>query len=260
VATITGNPQNMIIGVASGIPYLRFVGALAPVALLGLGVVWVVLVLLYPREFANGRYETVAPSEGSPAPVDQALLAKSLVITGALLIAFLAGVPVALAAFLAACALLITRRADPEEVLRSCDWGLLVFFCGLFVLSGVLETNGITAALFGALRLDGSTGVWSLTAVTTLLSNLVSNVPAVLLLKPVVAGLANPEAGWLTLAMASTLAGNLTLLGSVANLIVAESAGARGICLGFWEYTRAGLIITALSLALGGLWLQLVSW
>ncbi|MFO7697056.1 MAG: anion transporter [Anaerolineae bacterium] len=260
VATITGNPQNMIIGVASGIPYLRFVGALAPVALLGLGVVWVVLVLLYPREYARGRYEIVAPTEANPSRVDRALMVKSLVITGALLIAFLAGVPVALAAFLAACALLITRRVDPEEVLRSCDWGLLVFFCGLFVLSGVLETNGITAALFGALRLDGSTGVWSLTAVTTLLSNLVSNVPAVLLLKPVVAGLANPEAGWLTLAMASTLAGNLTLLGSVANLIVAESAGARGVRLAFWEYTRAGLIITALSLALGGLWLQLVSW
>ncbi|MHB1319356.1 MAG: anion transporter [Anaerolineae bacterium] len=259
VATITGNPQNMIIGVASGIPYLRFVGALAPVALLGLGVVWVVLVLLYPQEFANERFG-LADTPQVPPDLDLPLMIKSLAITGALLIAFLAGVPVALAAFLAACALLITRRVDPEKVLRSCDWGLLVFFCGLFVLSGVLETNGITARLFAALRMDGGTGVWSLTAVATLLSNLVSNVPAVLLLKPVAAGLANPEAGWLTLAMASTLAGNLTLLGSVANLIVAESAGARGVRLGFWEYTRAGVIITALSLVLGGVWLQFVCW
>ena len=151
-------------------------------------------------------------------------------------------------------------RAIRSRCCAEFDWSLLVFFCGLFVLSGVLETNGVTAAAVRFLRVDGGAGVWGLTAVSTALSNLVSNVPAVLLLKPVVAAWPTPTAGWLTLAMASTLAGNLTLLGSVANLIVAESAAGKGVHLGFWAYTRAGLLITALSLALGGLWLQWVVW
>jgi len=257
-ATITGNPQNMIIGLASGLPYLRFAAALAPVALLGLGVVWAVLVLLYRDEFAPGRWAGVAAA--SPAPLDRTLLLKSLLVVGALLVAFAVGAPVALAAFVAACALLVTRRVEPEQVLGQCDWGLLLFFMGLFVLSGVLELNGVTARLFALARLDGGVSVWGLTGATALLSNLVSNVPAVLLLKPVAAGLANPAAGWLTLAMASTLAGNLTLLGSVANLIVAESAGSRGVRLTLGEYTRAGALITLLTLALGALWLRLTIW
>jgi len=260
-ATITGNPQNMIIGVASGIPYLRFAAALAPVALLGLIVIWAVLVLLYPTEFAPGQRLAAAESPGGPlAPVDRPLLAKSLLVTLLLLVAFLAGVPVALAALLAAAALFVSRRVDPEQVLGSCDWGLLLFFCGLFVISGALESNGLTARLFDALHLDGQCGIVRLTAVTAALSNLVSNVPAVLLLKPVAAGLAGPEAGWLVLAMASTLAGNLTLLGSVANLIVAESARARGVSLGFWESTRVGFLITLLTLLLGAAWLWLTLW
>ncbi len=93
--------------------------------------------------------------------------------------------------------------------------------------------------------------------VTVVLSNLVSNVPAVLLLQSVVHLLPDPHAGWLTLAAASTLAGNLTLLGSVANLIVAEVSNRYRVTLGFWEYTRAGLLITGLSLLTGILWIVL---
>lgn len=256
-ATVTGNPQNMIIGAASGIPYLSFLLSLAPVALLGLGVVWLMLVWLYRDEFAPGEWDSASMSA---PPIDRVLLVKCLVVVGAMLMAFLAGAPVAMSAFVAACALFVTRRVPAEQVLVSCNWSLLAFFCGLFVLSGALETNGVTTQLFGFLRITGSAEVWGLTAVTTALSNLVSNVPAVLLLKPVVAGLDNPVAGWLTLAMASTLAGNLTLLGSVANLIVAESAASQDVSLTFAEYTRAGLLITVLSLGLGGLWLQLFVW
>jgi len=256
-ATITGNPQNMIIGVASGIGYLSFAAALVPVALLGLVVVWVVLVRLYPDEFAPVPLS--GPTSSSVA-IDRVLMAKSLVVVTGLLVALLAGAPPAPAALVAACVLLITRRVQPEVVLALCDWGLLVFFCGLFVLTGVLESSGATWRLFSLLNVKRVGSVWTLTAVTTTLSNLVSNVPAVLLLKPVAASAASPTAGWLTLAASSTLAGNLTLLGSVANLIVAESAQSRGVQLTFGEYTRAGLLITALSLAAGGAWLQLTVW
>ncbi len=93
-----------------------------------------------------------------------------------------------------------------------------------------------------------------------MLSNLVSNVPAVLLLKPIIAGLANPDSAWLTLASSSTLAGNLTLLGSVANLIVAESAAHRKITLTFWEYTRAGILITIFSFVVHFIWMSLFVW
>ncbi len=256
-ATLTGNPQNMIIGVASGIPYVRFAGALVPVALAGLGVIWGILVMLYPREFARERLPILAPSAVTTV---RPLLIKASLVTAGLMVAFLAGVPVALAAFLAACALLLTRRVHPQEVFAEFDWGLLVFFCGLFIVSGALEVNGITAQLFQFLHLDGGSSAWAFSFLTAGLSNIVSNVPAVLLLKPVVGAMSYPVAGWLMLAASSTLAGNLTLLGSVANLIVAECAAGRGVRLGFWEYTRAGASITVITLLISTAWLELTVW
>jgi Na+/H+ antiporter NhaD/arsenite permease-like protein len=249
-ATITGNPQNLLIGQASGIPYLTFLAQLAPVALAGLVVAWVVIVLLYRREF---RTPLIQPD--LPAPrVHRRLLTTTLLVVASLLIAFLVGAPIATAAFIAACALLLSRL-KPDRLLRI-DWNLLAFFCGLFVITGALETTGLSAQLFEAIRpiIDG--GVAPLSVATAALSNVVSNVPAVLLFRPIVPQLPDPETTWLTLAMASTLAGNLTLLGSVANLIVAESAGQRGVRLSFGEYLRAGVPITILTILIGVVWLS----
>jgi Na+/H+ antiporter NhaD/arsenite permease-like protein len=256
-ATLTGNPQNMIIGIASGILYLSFTAALLPVVLLGLGGIWVVLVGFYPYEFTKDAVLTMPEVTVQTTP---AMLNKTLLVAAGLLVAFLIGVPVAEASFLAACVLLFTRRTSPQTVFAEFDWSLLVFFSALFILTGSLEANGVTGRLFNLLHVSSSTNVWSLTLVTAVLSNLVSNVPAVLLLKQVAAALQNPQAGWLTLAAASTLAGNLTLLGSVANLIVAETASRRRIELGFWEYTRAGLIITLYTLMISTLWLFYTAW
>jgi Na+/H+ antiporter NhaD/arsenite permease-like protein len=256
-ATLTGNPQNMIIGVASRIPYVDFALALTPVALLGLGGIWFILVLFYPDEFKKEQLEII-PTLNEPN--DPSLLRKCLVIVAGLLLAFFLGVPIAEASFLAACALLITRRVKPQMVFAEFDWSLLVFFSGLFVLTGALEANGVTASLFGMVNLNSQANIWSLSTVTVVLSNLVSNVPAVLLLKPVIVTLSNVQAGWLTLAAASTLAGNLTLIGSVANLIVAEIALKRQIHLEFWEYTKAGILITAISFVTGMLWIHFFVW
>lgn len=256
-ATLTGNPQNMIIGVASKIPYIQFTAALLPIALLGLGGIWLVLVLFYRREFRPGRFEI--PDQ--PAPVSERWqLTKNILVVVGLLAAFLLGVPIALASFLAACVLLFTRRVQPENVFYEINWGLLVFFAGLFIVTGSLEANGVAQRLFDLARLGSQTGVLGFSAATVVLSNLVSNVPAVLLLKPVVAILSDPHAGWLTLAVASTLAGNLTLLGSVANLIVAEIAARYRVQLSFWEYTRAGILITLISLVIGIGWISLFIW
>lgn len=257
VATLTGNPQNMIIGIASGISYLEFATALTPIALLGMGIIWVVLVLFYPQEFSAAHFDHVEIPEPR---LFRPLLYKSLFVTAGLLVAFVLGVPIAEAAFVAGCVLLFTRRVHPDKVMNEVDWNLLVFFAALFILTGVIERNGLTDSLFAFLAPSLNRGAAALAAITVLLSNLVSNVPAVLLLRPAVGALGNPQAGWLTLAAASTLAGNLTLLGSVANLIVAESAAKRGIQLTFWEYTRSGLVITLLSLALGVAWIQAFIW
>ncbi len=256
-ATLTGNPQNMIIGTASGISYLDFALPLLPVAVMGLAVVWGVVILFYPGEFKRGALGELTEQ---PLELNRPLLIKSLVVTGGLLTAFLLGAPVAEASFLAACALLFTRRVSPEHVFYEINWGLLAFFAAMFVVTGSLEANGVAGELFRLAGLSPDTGIWQFSLTTLVLSNLVSNVPAVLLLKPVVMQLHSPTAGWLTLAVASTLAGNLTLLGSVANLIVAEIAGSARIHMGFWEYTRVGLLVTIVTLAAGILWLQFAVW
>jgi Na+/H+ antiporter NhaD/arsenite permease-like protein len=257
VATLTGNPQNMIIGIAGGIPYVDFALALTPIALLGMGGIWLVIVWFYPQEFRPQQFNL---PELPPPFVYRPLLIKSVLVSGGLLIGFIAGVPIAEAAFLAACVLLLTRRIRPEKVMNEIDWNLLVFFAALFIVSGAMETSGITASLFKAVAQSLNGSPVMLSVVTVGLSNLVSNVPAVLLLKPVIPTLSNPQAGWLTLAATSTLAGNLTLLGSVANLIVAEVASRRGIKLTFWEYTKPGFVITVISLVLGVMWIQLFIW
>ena len=257
VATLTGNPQNMIIGIASHISYLDFSRSLIPIALLGLGGIWLVLVWFYPNEFRREKFEPIHIDEPR---VYRPLLNKSLFVTAGLLIAFVVGVPIAEAAFIAGCVLLLTRRIKPKKILNAVDTDLLFFFGALFIVTGALEKSGITLQLMSGLKPMMDNNAFALSAITVVLSNLVSNVPAVLLLRPLVQSLANPQAGWLTLAAASTLAGNLTLLGSVANLIVAESASRRGVKLEFWEYTKAGFIITIISLVLGVAWLQIFIW
>ena len=244
-ATLTGNPQNMIVGIASGISYLDFTLALTPIALLGLGVIWLVVVNFYPREFKTGSVFT--PQMEAEVEYSRPLLIKTLAVTAGLL-----------ASFLAANVLLITRRHQPHMVFAEIDWNLLVFFASLFVVSGSLETSGVTRDLINLNGLAQRATILNLTAGTAVLSNLVSNVPAVLLLKPVVANMVDARMGWLTIAAASTLAGNLTLLGSVANLIVAETASRWRVDLSFWEYTKSGLIVTFLTLILSVAWLYLI--
>lgn len=255
VATITGNPQNILIGTSSGISYTAFLLILAPVAVVGLAIAFGVILLVYRAEFATGPFSAMAVP---PAEVKHPLLRKSLIITGALLVAFLLGAPIAISALVAAAALLVTRTTEPEQIFSRVDWSLLIFFTGLFVVTGAIEYLGWSDLLFQWIEPLAQGGVGPLALVTVVLSNLVSNVPAVMLFRPIVPDFPNPQQTWLTLAMASTLAGNLTLLGSVANLIVAESARTRGVRLGFVEYLKAGVPITILTVAVGVVWLNFV--
>jgi Na+/H+ antiporter NhaD/arsenite permease-like protein len=252
-ATITGNPQNMIIGAVSHIPYTVFAAALAPVAIAGLVLVVMVIFAVSRREFHHQESLAAVPP---PARVNRPQMIKAALVTFGVVGLFFAGVPVAKAAILGGALLLVTRAIKARKVYREIDGALLLMFAGLFVVVAgaekVLLTPDVVAAVQG-LHLDN---VWALTGVSAVLSNVISNVPAVLALKPFVAGLPDESRAWLVIAMSSTLAGNFTLVGSVANLIVAERARAAGIKISLWTYCRAGIPLTLLTLALGAWWLS----
>lgn len=256
VATITGNPQNLIIGQASKIPYLTFAAYLTPVALMGLLVCWVVIVLLYPAEFRGSLPDVELP----PSHTYKPLLTRTLIVVGGLMVAFLAGLPIVSSACVAA-GLLLISRVRPTKLL-ALDWELLAFFAGLFVVTGAIEVTGLSDEIFTTFAPLFRGGVPELSLSTGVLSNIISNVPAVLLLKTEIATIVDPQQAqqaWLTLAMSSTLAGNFTLLGSAATLIVAELAGQQGVKLEFMPFLRAGVPITILTMAIGILWLMMVA-
>ena len=253
VATITGNPQNIMIGSLSGISYTAFAATLAPVALAGLVMTFVLLVLLYRSEFlSGGRLTPTPPAER----VNRALIARSLLATVAVVVLFFAGQPPAKAAIVVGALLLLTRRVRSTRIYAEIDWSLLLMFSGLFIIVAGAEHALLTPdrlAMAGRVYLEQ---IWVLSGLTAVLSNLVSNVPAVLMLKPFVTALPDASRAWLVVAMASTLAGNFTVLGSIANLIVVEKAARRGVTIGFWVYARAGIPLTLTTLCAGIWWLS----
>jgi Na+/H+ antiporter NhaD/arsenite permease-like protein len=265
--TITGNPQNIFIGTHSGIAYLRFAARLLPVASLGLVVNFLVVAVV-----CRGRLRAAAgnplPSAAHPgtsrrhrhrrrAHVWTQWKGAAVALVAVML--FFTGLPLELIA-LGAAAVLLLGRVRPEKIYRQVDWGLLVMFAGLFVVVHAFQVHVVSQwGIEGWTWLLGRP-VDLLSLVSAALSNVVSNVPAVLLLEPVLKAMpaADQETAWLALAMSSTLAGNLTVLGSVANLIVVESARRDGVNVSFGDYAKVGIPVTVLTLALGIAWLQFV--
>jgi Na+/H+ antiporter NhaD/arsenite permease-like protein len=251
-ATITGNPQNILIGSFSGIGYLDFLWHLGPVALVGLFLDWFVLWWLYFR----GQVHDVRTQSGvHGVQIEHAALLKAGIVAALVLAGFLAGFSPPLVASVGAAVLLITRTRDPHLVYEEVDWGLLVFFIGLFLIVGGAENAGLTKHLLGLGERFNLQHLGVFTLVTAMLANLVSNVPAVMLLKSLVTQFADTHSAWLILAMASTLAGNLTVTGSVANIIVVERARKDAV-IGFFDYFRIGLPVTLTTLLFGWLWLS----
>jgi Na+/H+ antiporter NhaD/arsenite permease-like protein len=251
-ATITGNPQNMLIGSFSQIPYPAFAEALAPVAVLGLVLTFALLALAHRKDLHGAAFQARAPR----LRVHRVLVLRSLLATALVVALFFAGQPPAKADIVIGALLLLTRRVKSSRVYAEIDWSLLLMFTGLFIIVAGAQRELLMP---DAIRSVGNLHVEFapvLTVVTALLSNLVSNVPAVLLLKPFVAVLPDHDRSWLIVAMASTLAGNFTVLGSIANLIVIEKAARRGVVIGFWDYFRVGAPLTVATLVVGTLWLM----
>jgi len=256
-ATITGNPQNIMIGSLSHIPYRDFALTLGPVALAGLVVTAILIGIAYRSEFA-GSTSLQAELPAAPtnhARINRALVIRSLIATAAVIILFFAGVVPAKAAIIIGGLLLLTRRLKSRRIYQEIDWTLLLMFAGLFVIVAGAERTLLTPQTIASVNRLDLDRIPVLCAFTAILSNLVSNVPAVLMIKPFMAALANPDRAWLAVAMASTFAGNFTLLGSIANLIVAQQAAKGGVEIGFREYFRVGAPLTLATLAIGMLWL-----
>jgi Na+/H+ antiporter NhaD/arsenite permease-like protein len=259
LATITGNPQNIIIGSLSGISYLRFAERLAPIAIIGLLINYAVVAWVYRSSLRGDVIAgTPAPAPRSPR-VHRAVLIKGLVVTGIAVVMFFVEPSIATVALTAAGVLLLDG-VRPEKLYRRVDWALLMLFAGLFVVVHAFEVHVVHGWKLEEWTSDVKSPVAVISGLAVVLSNLVSNVPAVLLFKPLMGVMPDPEQAWLALAMSSTLAGNLTVLGSVANLIVVESARRAGIEVSFVEYLKVGVVLTLLTTLLGVGWLTWTSY
>jgi Na+/H+ antiporter NhaD/arsenite permease-like protein len=251
VATLTGNPQNMLIGTLSGIGYGRFAEALVLPAVLSLGCVYLVLRLAFRRELAAAPWVDARIPEPPLRRGDALLCAGALVFVVA---GFLAGYNLAWTAMVGAALLLIATRGDPREIFAQVDGTLLLFFAALFVVIHGVAQAGIAERLYGWLQpafgSDALHQTFRFGTFTVIACQLVSNVPFVLLASHWIPKMADPHLSWLSLALVSTLAGNLTPVASVANLIVLELAGARGR-IPFLRFLLVGAGATFLPLAVG---------
>ena len=193
-ATITGNPQNMIIGSLSQIPYGTFAAALWPVAAVGVVLTALLIALVYHREFLTREHLPAIAT--IPARHHRLLVIKSVLVAVAMMVLFFAGQPVAKVAIVGGALLLVTRKVKADKVYREIDWPLLLMFVGLFIVVTGLEMTVLTTETIAAVsRLDLETTP-VLSVVTAGLSNLVSNVPAVLVLKPFIANSLDPQRAW----------------------------------------------------------------
>jgi Na+/H+ antiporter NhaD/arsenite permease-like protein len=253
-ATITGNPQNILIGTFSRLPYLKFALTLAPIAFAGLVLTILLISIIYWQEFINSER---LPAPSSQIRVHKALVIRALTATLIMILLFFAGQPPAKAAIVIGGLLLLTGRLRSERIYAEIDWSLLLMFAGLFIIVAGAQHSLLTPDISAAVARLQLTNISVLSTLTAVLSNLVSNVPAVLMLKSFIEQLPDHDTASLTLAMASTLAGNFTILGSIANLIVVQNAATRGVRIGFWEYFAVGAPLTVLTIAIGTLWLSL---
>jgi Na+/H+ antiporter NhaD/arsenite permease-like protein len=251
-ATLIGNPQNMLIGQALRLSFAGYLLDAGVPALLGLGVVWWVVARL-----GRGAWHRPTQVVEVPAPAFSPWqTGKGLTVLILLTAAFLfAPWPREILALAAAALLLTSRRTSSRTVLGLVDWHLLVLFIGLFVVNHALAATGMLESALRGLAAAGLdvTGPAALFGVTIVLSNLVSNVPATMLLLPAAT---HPLAGPI-LALASTLAGNLFIVGSIANIIVVDQAERLGIAISWREHARVGVPVTVLTLAIAAGWLWL---
>ncbi|MCB9594040.1 MAG: hypothetical protein H6719_15005 [Sandaracinaceae bacterium] len=253
VATLVGNPQNMLCGILGHLSFLDFALRMTPVAVVGLAINHGLLAMMFRRELA--AVELAPPGPAEPLGRRNAV---TLAVIAATAVAYASGLPLAWTAAAGFIALVLLHRTDTRDLWGRIDWALLLFFAGLFVVVEGLVRSGAPAWAFARFPLPalaaGPGGGAALATVFLVGSNVVSNVPFILVVREPMTQLPDPTLGWQLLAMASTFAGNLTLLGSVANVIVAEAGRDVG-SFGFWQHLRVGAPLALVTTALGTAWL-----
>jgi Na+/H+ antiporter NhaD/arsenite permease-like protein len=250
-ATVIGNPQNILIGQVGRLDFWGFVVACGPPALLALVTVFAVIWLVWKRKLS----QLASPDAAVEIPpLDRFGVGKAVVATAILLALFATRLPHVSGVLLVTAVLLVSRRLATREVLGLVDWHLLVLFAALFIVTAALAATDLPADLFAALTAAGidPQGLAAMIVLTLVGSNTIGNVPTVVLLLAVLKDM--PTEALYAMAALSTLAGNLFIVGSLANIIVVERAKAAGVSLGFAEHARCGIPIAAVSLTLTIAW------
>ncbi len=241
--TLAGNPQNMLVAKLSGLTYRGYLGDVALPGVAALVVTAGLLHLLFRTALAK---DVDAPGEDVPTQTLRPLMTIALVALGATVVLNTAGASLALTAVTAGAVVLLGARRRADHLLTLVDWSVLLFFAGLFVLVAALQRTGFPAEWLAVTERALGHGPGALTSVLLVGSQVVSNVPLILLLEPWIRSFPDAGYAWTLTALVSTLAGNLTLLGSVANIIVLERAKKT---MGFGEYLRVGVPVTLASTA-----------
>lgn len=253
VATLIGNPQNILIGSLSHMPFTWYMAVAMPLSLVGLMLNYLIITWVYKEEL-KGLLPDSSPLVGV---VNRYLIRKGLVVMALVVTGFLAGFDPAVVASLGAALLLVTRRLKPNKVYAGIDFNLLVIFIGLFVIIGGVEQSGLIGRLINGSFIHTIQSLPLFAAITILGSNVVSNVPAVMMLKFLIPATSS-HVWWASMAVFSTLAGNLTLTGSIANLIVVEQAKKQGVDISFFTYFKIGFPLTVALTVLGLVYFKLL--
>jgi len=251
VVTLTGNPQNMLIGVFSKIPYLDFTLHLFPIGIISLLFNVLIIFLLFKKDINFKRLDSIALIKPE---LDVKLTIKSLVVLFFIFLGFIFTGNLPLSAITGGLSLIILSRMRPQEALEKVDWTLLLFFSGLFIVVGGINKAGFLTLAHNAvepyLGKTASSQIIHFSIFSVVASNLVSNVPFVLLSATWIDKFIDPKTMWYALAMSSTFAGNLTVMGSVANMIVMELSKEH-VHVGFWDFFKVGFTTTLISTIIG---------
>lgn len=258
--TITGNPQNMLIGITSGIDYATFFFKLLPVSLSGMLLIVGMVRWFFRSEFRPGR--VIAAGENHFHYQMPSMKFSVPIFLGVVALFFLGkivGLSIPVIALAGASLILLLGKVKPSEVIKNVDWVLLLFFASLFiVVEGAVKAGLMDAFIHGSVLTGDLEGIVKLHGLSLFMSQIVSNVPYTVMMLPVLKSLPG-DILWLSLASASTLAGNATIIGAMANLIVIESAEKEKVTIGFWQFFKIGLPVTLLSflISIAVLWIWL---
>lgn len=247
--TITGNPQNILIGMQSGISYSKFIFHLLPISLIGMLVIVLVIKFFFKNDFMKDSQLTFTKKSSS---YNFQSMKFSVPIFLIMVFLFFFGnilkLSIPMIALAGASLVLILGKIKPSQVIKQVDWVLLLFFAGLFIVVHGIEKVGVLDPFIENTPITNSlSGILSLHGLSLVLSQIVSNVPYTILMLPILKT-ASSDLLWLSLASSATLAGNATIIGAVANIIVIEVAKKYDVEIGFWKFLKVGSIVTVITL------------